>query len=132
MNPKPLQYNYTFGPDGPMAPVYARAVHPMPGMIAPPIGWIPLVLKLDEELADIFPDYTVFQVKEKFGGLRYYVDRFYPSDPAKDAFLIERANELVRTAEMDSFSICQVCGEPAEVRTDDWLIATLCDAHAHA
>lgn len=35
-------------------------------------GWYPLLVALDKELAAIDPDYQVLQVKEKFGGLRYY------------------------------------------------------------
>lgn len=35
-------------------------------------GWYPLVIELDQKLAEIAPDYTLHQVKEKFGTLRYY------------------------------------------------------------
>lgn len=37
-------------------------------------GWYPLLVELDERLAEICPDYVVLQVKEKFGTLRYYLD----------------------------------------------------------
>lgn len=37
-------------------------------------GWYPLIIALDEELAAIEPDYGLCQVKEKFGGLRYYLN----------------------------------------------------------
>lgn len=36
-------------------------------------GWYPLVIELDQRLAKIAPDYTLHQVKEKFGTLRYYI-----------------------------------------------------------
>lgn len=36
-------------------------------------GWYPLVIELDQKLAEIAPDYTLHQVKEKFGTLRYYI-----------------------------------------------------------
>lgn len=36
-------------------------------------GWYPLVIELDQKLAEIYPDYQLHQVKEKFGTLRYYV-----------------------------------------------------------
>lgn len=36
-------------------------------------GWYPLVIELDCKLAEIFPDYELHQVKEKFGTLRYYI-----------------------------------------------------------
>jgi hypothetical protein len=36
-------------------------------------GWYPLIIELDKKLAEIFPDYELHQVKEKFGTLRYYI-----------------------------------------------------------
>lgn len=36
-------------------------------------GWYPLIIELDQKLAEIFPDYELHQVKEKFGTLRYYI-----------------------------------------------------------
>jgi hypothetical protein len=42
-------------------------------------GWYPIIVALDAHLATIDPDYVVHQVKEKFGGLRYYYE---PSRPA--------------------------------------------------
>lgn len=36
-------------------------------------GWYPLIVELDKKLAEIFPDYELHQVKEKFGTLRYYI-----------------------------------------------------------
>lgn len=42
-------------------------------------GWYQLVLDCDKELSEIDPKYDLQQIKEKFGGLRYY---FQPSDPS--------------------------------------------------
>ena len=36
-------------------------------------GWYPLLIELDQKLAEVFPDYELHQVKEKFGTLRYYI-----------------------------------------------------------
>jgi hypothetical protein len=36
-------------------------------------GWYPMLIELDQKLAEIFPDYELHQVKEKFGTLRYYI-----------------------------------------------------------
>lgn len=36
-------------------------------------GWYPLLCELDEKITEIFPDYEVHQVKEKYGTLRYYI-----------------------------------------------------------
>ncbi len=35
-------------------------------------GWYPLLVELDEQLHRVLPNYVLHQVKEKFGGLRYY------------------------------------------------------------
>lgn len=35
-------------------------------------GWYPLLVQLDADISAIAPDYEVHQVKEKFGGLRFY------------------------------------------------------------
>lgn len=39
-------------------------------------GWYQLVIDCDRELTQIDPHYQIAQIKEKFGGLRYY---FHPS-----------------------------------------------------
>lgn len=35
-------------------------------------GWYPLLVELDERLRALLPNYELHQVKEKYGGLRYY------------------------------------------------------------
>lgn len=35
-------------------------------------GWYPIICRLDREIASIIPEYQINQVKEKFGGLRFY------------------------------------------------------------
>jgi hypothetical protein len=51
-----------------------------------PEDWYPFVLKCHEELVAIDPDYTIFQIKEKFRGLRYY---FTPSNPDKNYEMLQ-------------------------------------------
>ena len=36
-------------------------------------GWYQLIVDCDKELTAIDPNYQIFQIKQKFGGLRYYV-----------------------------------------------------------
>ena len=55
------------------------------------------------------------QVKEKFGGLRFYVD-------GGD----EYTNGLIRAAEDASYETCEDCGVPGTLRKGGWW-ATLCD-----
>ena len=71
--------------------------------------------KMDEE-AEKIP--VAVQVKEKFGGLRFYVDR------ATD----EHYN-FTSFAESMSYRTCEVCGAPGKIYADGWH-RTLCDIHA--
>jgi hypothetical protein len=86
-------------------------------------GWNPLVETLDAELAKISPSYTVRQVKEKFGGLRFYYD-----PRTDDPVARQRMQELVDAAEEASFKLCQWCGQPGKLREGSWYM-TLCDTH---
>jgi hypothetical protein len=82
-------------------------------------GWRPLVRGLDANLRDIDPEYVIGQVKEKFGGLRYYIDAF-----AGDA---DEGDRLVRAAEELSFKICEDCGTAGErCKVNAFWIRTLC------
>jgi hypothetical protein len=58
------------------------------------------------------------QVKEKFGGLRFYMTQ---SNPPMDG--------AIQMAELMSFHICETCGMPGQLRNGGW-IQTLCDEHA--
>lgn len=60
---------------------------------------------------------TIVQIKEKFGGLRFYVD----------GGTTEHHN-YISFAEALSNRTCEVCGAPGEHRNDGW-VKTLCDAH---
>ena len=82
------------------------------------VGWYPLIKELIEELIKIGWDKRIYQIKEKFGGLRFYVDGF-PKE--KNGF------DIVRKAEKKSFQICEICGEPGKLRDDLSWIRTLCD-----
>lgn len=123
-------YDYDRSLGGPLAPLYERNVHVnSPGMIAPPVGWIPLVLELNYELSRLFPDYTISQVKEKFAGLRFYVASWWP-DVDDSSGRADVANNLVARYETNSFNICQMCGEPSTKRSGPFVWATLCNNHA--
>ena len=57
------------------------------------------------------------QVKEKFGGLRFYYD-------GGDAHV----SGMVRMAEAWASLTCEICGNPGTTRRGGW-ISTLCDHH---
>jgi hypothetical protein len=65
----------------------------------------------------VVPQVTVDQVKEKFGGLRFY---YGGGDDVIDG--------MVRMAEGMSEVTCEVCGTPGESQGNGW-IRTLCEEH---
>jgi hypothetical protein len=60
---------------------------------------------------------TIVQVKEKFGGLRFYMDGGTPE-----------LEHYVTFAEAMASRTCEICGKPGESRNTGW-IKTLCDTH---
>lgn len=60
---------------------------------------------------------VIQQIKEKFGGLRFY---YNGGD--------EHINGMVRMAESWAGHVCEDCGAPGEQRGGGW-IKTLCDKH---
>jgi hypothetical protein len=75
------------------------------------IGWLQIIVDLDRKLAEIDPDYTIEQVKEKFGGLRYYFDA--------DEQHYEEMLQLVKEAERLCWQTCEACGSTEGVSRSD-------------
>jgi hypothetical protein len=71
--------------------------------------------KLDEEAAKV-P--VASQIKEKFGGLRFYVNG-----------ATDKHWNYIHFAESISYTICEDCGAPGKRYTDGWH-KVLCDVHA--
>lgn len=84
-----------------------------------PDGWADLLYALHLLLEFTDPDYKVQQVKEKFGGLCFYVE------PG----LSEVGKMLIKEAEKLSFTVCQQCGQPGKLIKPSWW-ATLCEEHS--
>jgi hypothetical protein len=72
-------------------------------------------VKLDEETLKV-P--VAVQVKEKFGGLRFYVQA-----------ATDKHYQYISFAESMSYRTCEQCGAPGKRYTDGWH-QTLCDIHA--
>lgn len=83
-------------------------------------GWQPLVRETHEKLVALDPDYTIDQVKEKFGGLRYYFSG--SEDSPWDAMRI-----VVMEAERTSEVTCEDCGATGKGRSLGYWLVTLCD-----
>jgi hypothetical protein len=94
-----------------------------------PVGWQPMVEELCSKLAKIVEEknvvFQIEQIKEKFGGLRFYY--FYNGDR------VDEIADLIHEAEERSFKICEVTGEEGELRIKGkgygWL-KTLSDGEA--
>ena len=79
-------------------------------------GWYLLIKELIEDLVELGWDREVCQVKEKFGGLRFYINA--GSDEIHDR---------ITEAEKASYETCEVTGQPGKLRNDLGWIETLCD-----
>jgi len=81
-------------------------------------GWLGVVRSLIEDLIELEWDKQICQVKEKFGGLRFYInsgsDEIY---------------KKIFEAEIKSNGICEKCGEPGKSISGGWIV-TLCESHA--
>lgn len=80
-------------------------------------GWLGLIKELIENLIEAGWNRQICQIKEKFGGLCFYIN-----DGSREI------HELISEAETKSYEICEVCGEPGEMRKGGWIV-TLCDKH---
>ncbi|MFE1797678.1 hypothetical protein ACFW9L_16095 [Streptomyces sp. NPDC059517] len=74
-------------------------------------GWRPLLEHLHEQIQGAFPDYRLLDLKEKFGGLRVYMNK-----PASSS---EALRTLIASAEAQAERTCEFCGVPGRIRTRD-------------
>jgi hypothetical protein len=78
-------------------------------------GWGKLLDDLMDDLDKLGWNGSVMQVKEKFGGLRFYI-----GSATDEVF------ERVAKAEQDSYHICEQCGKDGTLRRKGWW-RTLCE-----
>lgn len=123
-------------------------------------GWFNLIDKLCEDINKVIGSRPIkviaTQIKEKFGGLRFYYFIEYKRSPFEklDYVLfkimcshklgrqhhtftnfrrkfisskVEKISSLISKAESESYKICEECGNPGEPKSDGW-IKTLCDS----
>jgi len=100
-----------------------------------PSGWYLLVDKLcsdlsvllDEELKNTKEDpeqplFMLLQIKEKFGGLRFY----YMMNTKNDE-LYHKVQKLIDIAEDTSYTICEITGKPGEFCKSGSQYHTFCE-----
>lgn len=84
-------------------------------------GWFDIIDALCFEIQYYIRDkditFNCQQIKEKFGGLR-----FYGSGANKEIM------NMIHTAEKFSMNICEECGAPGEMRGLNWLYVS-CEQH---
>lgn len=83
-------------------------------------GWYDIIQELCGDISKIDKAGVTqaSQVKEKFGGLRFYVTQCTPE-----------VHDLISEAEEKSYHTCEVCGKKGELRRDLGWIRTLCEQH---
>lgn len=74
-------------------------------------GWLELITKLIEDIIETKPskNFSIVQVKEKFGGLRVYTRHGK-----------EEIYNLIDIAEKKSYEVCETCGDTGTLRRDSW------------
>lgn len=87
-------------------------------------GWRPLI----EYLYDAANDracISIAQVKEKFGGLRFYIDHDFECE-VEDCHAAESMYKAIDTIEALSYRICETCGKHGKLTGKSW-VKTLCE-----
>jgi len=82
-------------------------------------GWEPILSQLYDDLVALGWDRHLYQYKEKFGGLRFYIG--HGTTP-----IFER----ISCAEELSMRTCMECGKPGKRRGNGWILC-LCDEHSN-
>jgi hypothetical protein len=78
-------------------------------------GWSKLIDKIYDKLP---VEVYIMQIKEKWGGLRFYVASATPE-----------VYDVIDAVERESYRTCEVCGKPGKLREDLGWILTLCKEH---
>lgn len=77
-----------------------------------------LITQYENKLIDEIENLPIIsQVKEKFGGLRFYIHNS-----------TDRIDNYIDFAETMSTYTCEMCGKPGRIRPSGW-VKTLCDDH---
>ena len=95
-------------------PEFFKDIHPLNFSV--PDGWTDIVYELCAKIKKIAPDTKVGQIKEKFGGLRFYLNTSSSN----------KVRVLIDDAENKSFKTCEICGEPGKIDSVKGWLLTLC------
>jgi hypothetical protein len=86
-------------------------------------GWYDVISEMLEEINEVFErdnieDLSVFQIKEKFGGLRVYLEN-----------APRELHNIVSKAEDRALETCELCGQKGSIDQKASWIRTLCEDH---
>lgn len=81
-------------------------------------GWHPLIEECHIELKAVDPDYQILQIKEKFGGLRFYFETL-------NADKYPKMHEIVRKYEAKSLTVCEITGNGGTLHKKGFRVKTL-------
>jgi len=96
-------------------------------------GWMPLLNELDERLRAQWPDYTIDQVKEKFGTLRFYAQLGIPiPDEDDDQYAqwvvnYDAFHAIIAEYEGKSAEVCEACGKLGKLGDRNFWWVTSCE-----
>lgn len=95
-------------------------------------GWWPILEEAMTNitgLLELYPESScqAQQIKEKFGGLRFYVQSKLGQAPSNDAFH-KAIRGYIETAEIKAAKTCEACGAPGKLGGKHWL-KTACEKH---
>ena len=80
------------------------------------LGWNLIIKNLIQDLIKLGWNKEVIQVKEKFGGLRFYINEG-----------TDEIHQRIGQAELESMKTCEITGKLGKIRTDIGWHRTLCD-----
>lgn len=83
------------------------------------LGWQPLVKTLVTYCERKDKNIPIEQIKQKFGGLRFYIG---PTDDPE-------IHTMIKFAEWVAEITCEECGKEGKIRSNGWR-KCLCDEHA--
>ena len=97
-------------------------------------GWEVLIRALAEQLTFLTKvsgvRFIAFQVKEKFGTLRFYYETECNENPPDAGIAMSLAGAAEAAAENRSAHTCEQCGAHGRTRNSGW-VRTLCAQHAY-
>lgn len=100
--------------------------HRFPAVIDVGPGWIHIIAKLHNAIFLMNPTYKIAQVKQKLGGLRYYIDLHFQQNE-DSANLKKIINNLIYVAEHQASETCELCGQPGKLTNKNHYYITSCD-----